>query len=616
MASPPERAPLASVDEVREELRRLGYLQSGLDRFVLGGAAATTPARASWRAAWRVGVTGGALVGLCLALGATALDPRLLREPQDLVVLAVYLAAAAATVTAALAFLAGLAAHAYARRGRTPSASLGRNVGLVLGLAALLYLTLWWRSHLVHRSPLMMAGAVLLGLGLSLVLGRFGALAAIAVLSAAGGSAGLPEAALLRRRLLPLLAAGALLFGGGVAAASYLGARAPATPDFAVVPTGLRVRVLALDGLDARLADDMARAGRMPNLAALLASAARFRLRLEPEQVPAVVWTTVATGRGPEAHGVQSAGARRLPGMRTPVPLSDRGRLARALARAGETLRLTRVQPASSVLRGVKTFWNVASEKGLRVGVVNWWATWPADAVHGYLVSDRAFFKLEKTGAPEQEAYPPEAFDRLRAVAADLEERDRARRLDVFHLRASLALRRDAPPDLEAVYLPGLDIVTVQQLGETAAADVASLDGRLGAVRAHYVFLDGLLGTLRATLAPGEVLVLVGDPGRLPRSAGQATDGLLALVGPPARVGDFGAASERDVCPTVLHLAGLPVSRELEGQALEGFLEPAFRQRHPVRRVERYGPRPASRPAESGFDREMVEQLRSLGYIQ
>jgi hypothetical protein len=611
-----QRAPLASVDEVREELRRLGYLQSGLERFVLGGAATATPTRASWRAAWRVGVIGGALVGLCLALGAAAVDPRLLRAPQDLVVLAVYLALASAAVTAAVAFLAGLAAHAYARRGRAASAWLSRNIGLVVGLAALLYLTLWWRSHLVHRSPLLMAGAVLLGLCLSLVLGRFGALSAVAVLSAAGAGARVPTASLARRRLLPLLAAGALLFGGGVAVASYLGGRAPAAPDFAVVPTGLRVRVLAVDGLDPRLAEEMAQAGEMPNLSALLSSAARFRLRLEPEMVPAIVWTTVATGRGPEAHGVQSAGARRLPGMRTSVPLSDQGRFARALARAGETLRLTRVQPASSVLRGVKTFWNVASEKGLRVGVVNWWATRPADPVNGYLVSDRAFFKVEKGAAPEQESYPADVLPRLRARLDAVAEEDRARRLDAFHLQASLDLRRESPPDVEAVYLPGLDIVTMQQLGETAAVDVAALDGRLGVVRAHYRFLDGLLGDLRATLVPGEVLALVGDPGRLPRAAGHPTEGLLALVGAPARAGDFGVAAERDVCPTVLRLAGLPVSRELEGRALDEFLEAGFRQRHPVRWVERYGRRPEARPAESGFDREMVEQLRSLGYIQ
>jgi hypothetical protein len=40
------RPPLASVDTVREELKRLGYLDSSLDRFVLGGEGAATPVRA------------------------------------------------------------------------------------------------------------------------------------------------------------------------------------------------------------------------------------------------------------------------------------------------------------------------------------------------------------------------------------------------------------------------------------------------------------------------------------------------------------------------------------------------------------------------------------------
>ena len=53
--------PLASVDQVRDELRRLGYLEHGVDRFVLGGAGSTSPARASARAATRVGVLGGIL---------------------------------------------------------------------------------------------------------------------------------------------------------------------------------------------------------------------------------------------------------------------------------------------------------------------------------------------------------------------------------------------------------------------------------------------------------------------------------------------------------------------------------------------------------------------------
>ena len=101
-------------------------------------------------------------------------------------------------------------------------------------------------------------------------------------------------------------------------------------------------------------------------------------------------------------HGIQSAGARRLAGMRTPVAMGEAGRFARALGAAADLLRLTRAQPATSVLRGAKTFWNVASEKGLRVGVVNWWATWPADTVNGYAVTDRALFKLERGGGVAQ----------------------------------------------------------------------------------------------------------------------------------------------------------------------------------------------------------------------
>jgi len=73
---------------------------------------------------------------------------------------------------------------------------------------------------------------------------------------------------------------------------------------------------------------------------------------------------------------------------------------------------------------------------------------------------------------------------------------------------------------------------------------------------------------------------------------------------------------QRDVAPTVLHLAGLPRSRELSGQVLEAALDPGFRRAHPVRTVDSYGRRRASRPAESAFDRDMLEELRSLGYIR
>ncbi|MET0554821.1 MAG: alkaline phosphatase family protein [Vicinamibacteria bacterium] len=605
-----------SVERVRADLRQLGYLNTGLDRFVLGHAGSGGAFAASRDVAWRLGLLGGVVFGLTLTLAAALLEPRLRTSPQDLVILAGYLVIVLAAATAAAAFAGGLAAAWWGRGGRTVPATLARNVGLGLAVVALGYLALWWSSHALHARPGFQALVAALGVGGALLLGRFGTLAAVAVLAAAGVAGRLPQASLSRRHMLPLLAAAAVLFGAGVAAASYYGGRdARTAPDFAVVPTGLRVVLLGIDGLDAGLADALVARGQMPNLQALRARAARARLRVEPEQIPAIVWTTIATGRGPDAHGIQSLGGRRLAGMRTTVALGDESAFTRALGNASDLLRLSRAQAPSSVLRSVKALWNVASEKGLRVGVVNWWATWPADPVNGYVVTDRAFFKIEKGGGPDREVHPDADFARLAAIARP-PDADRARSLDRFHAEAARLLADGDPPDLEALYLPGLDIATVQQLGEAAASNLAGLDARLALVREHYAFVDTLVGGVVDRLGANGLLVLVADPGRLPRGGPAPPVGELLIAGSAARPGDLGEASERDVAPTVLHLLGLPKSRELDGRVLDEALAAPFRQAHPVRVVDSYGGRAAGRPSDSGFDRAMIEELKALGYIR
>jgi hypothetical protein len=611
-----DRPPLASVETVRDELRRLGYLDSSLDRFVLTGAPGTTPVRASLRAALRVGALGGVVFGLAATLAAAGLDRRLLGEPRDLVVLALYFAAACALLTGAVALCGGLLAAWARRRGREAGENLARRVGLGVAIAAVLYLALWSRSHLGDAGLGVRVLALGLGLFLALALGRFASLAVVAVLSAGGTAAQLPPASLSRRRVLPLVLGAAALFGLVVAVAPRLRSAPAAAPDFAVVPTGLRVRLVAIDGLDRRMAEELVGRGELPALAGLVARGSRARLRAEPERVPAIVWTTIATGRGPAAHGILSADTRRITGLRTPVSLdAEASPFAAALSRATDLVRLTRPQPASAALRSVKTFWNMASDKGLRVGVVNWWASWPAEPVNGWLVSDRAAFKLENGGPPDREVHPPEAFERLRALL-DTAQADRARRLDAFHAAVARVLRESTPVDLAALYLPGLDIVTMQQLGEAPASNLAALDAKLAAVREHYRFVDALVAEEAASLSANEVLVLVGDPGRLARGGTEPAEGLLVLAGGPVARGDLGEASERDVAPTLLHLVGLPRSRELDGRVLEAAFDEAFRRAHPPREVDSYGRRPPARAADSAFDEDVLEQLRSLGYIQ
>lgn len=607
--------PLAPVAEVREELRRLGYFDSGLDRFVLGGARAGGALAASWHAALRIGVAGGFVFGVALSLLAASLEPETLQKPSDLALLFLYLAIPVGIATTLSTLGLGLVASSLARtKAAGLRSGLPRVTALLLAGSGLAYLGLWWRSHGGEAPALQQAAFVAIGAAIAFLLGRFGAIATVAVLSAGGLVDRVPEAALSRRRLLPLLLGATLVFGSSLAMANYLEARAEQPPDFAVVPTGLRVRVIAIDGLEQRMTAQMAARGEMPHLAGLLAKGARATLKPEPEQVPAIVWTTIATGRGPEAHGIRAAGPRRLPGMAAPVPLAASGWSA-GLARVAELARLTRTEAPTAVLRSAKTFWNVASDKGLRVGIVNWWASWPADPVNGFVVSDRTFLKLEKGGAPDREVAPAEAMERLRLLLAGREHEDRARRLDRFHVGALLVLREGAPPDLEAVYLNGLDVFTMQRL-EQAAADVASLDERLEDVRSYHRLLDERIGELAAGLGPGDVLVLVADPGRFARRSGPGAFGLLLLAGGPVRAGEMGAVTERDVAPTVLHLLGLPVSNELDGSVLLAAFDDAFQKAHPVRPVASYGRRPRARPLGSSFDRDVIEELRSLGYIR
>src|SRR5688572_29223239 len=162
-----ERPPISSVQQVREELRRLGYLDRGIDRFVLAGAGAASPARACAAVAARVGLAGGLLFGAAFTTAIALLEPGRLRDLRDFVVLMAYVAAAAAVAVGGLALLAGLAAGWVGRRlGHRPGPTLSRNLGLVLGLLGTAYLALWWRSHASAAPPGLQLALVAAALGL------------------------------------------------------------------------------------------------------------------------------------------------------------------------------------------------------------------------------------------------------------------------------------------------------------------------------------------------------------------------------------------------------------------------------------------------------------------
>ena len=640
------------VDELRQQLRALGYLDAGVNRFVLGPATDTRqPFAIALLASLRVGCLAALLLGPAAAIGFNSRLPGLVTGPRDAIVVALYLGLLLGSAVSLVAFLASLlvaslAGEGIARRARPWS----RVAGAVVAVGCLAYLTLWWRSANAGfgwAAPTWTGFALAVAVAISLLLGHVVTVAAFAVILARRGNGGPPGAAL--RFISPssswkmTLAAALVAFAG---AAALLLVTAPRDPghgahvSLAVVSSGLRVRLIAIDGVDPGVLEELAATGRIPRLAAAL-TGTRARLGLQDTDTirdPARGWTTIATGRTPEDHGVRGLETRRVAGIQGTVVAGERSPLGRAIRTATDLLRLTRPAIASGNERRVKTMWDVASDAGLRTAVVNWWATWPAplDTGSGIVVSDRATLRLERGGALDAEIAPASLYEPLRArwpalrndaafqaraAAASLAWGDadtrtaleRSAELDAIQL----ALTRDVStslPDLTAVYLPGLDIAQNALLGRRDAALAPSVvAARLQALRDYYIFLDRLLADVLSPAAD-ELVVVVTEPGRVTAAA----DGLLGVMGRIAAPKKEVAGRVTDVAPTVLQALGVPLSRDLAGAALIALFDDSFARRYPVRQVETYGRPSTNRSARSGqpLDQEMIDRLRSLGYVR
>ena len=139
-----------------------------------------------------------------------------------------------------------------------------------------------------------------------------------------------------------------------------------------------KVLIIGLDGAEWSLIRPLVEAGEMPNLAGLMERGIHGNLRsLEPPQKSPAIWTTIATGKSPEVHGI-----------RTFVDKEDG-------------------KPLTRNLRKARALWNIVSGINRTAGVVGWLMTWPAEPVNGFVVSDYVQYSPgRKGGKLEHRTYP------------------------------------------------------------------------------------------------------------------------------------------------------------------------------------------------------------------
>ena len=395
----------------------------------------------------------------------------------------------------------------------------------------------------------------------------------------------------------------------------------PPVPVFAASPhtdesTGPRVTMILLDGAALDYVWPRAAAGRLPNFARLLEQGAAMDLATVRPTAPEPVWTAVATGMYPAKTGVRSSARYYVRGDDRALVLLPDHCFSHALVHLG----LVRREPTSSEVVRTRALWSILDAAGIGVGIVRWPLTFPAPTLRGFILTDRFHdllgSLLELDGGA---AFPADALSIARGAFVDPPEpaaplpvadltaqtpEASAGLRDYAYARAMRQLEVRWPVQVTALRYQGLDIAGHYNLRHTQPREFGGAgeeDRRRGlqVIDKYYAYIDGEIGRALASLAPGDLLLVVSgfgmqSPNRLkqlfarvigdPMSGTheRAPDGFLLAYGSHVQPGRRRRGSIVDVAPTVLYYLGLPVGRDMDGYARADLFRSTFTAGRPV----------------------------------
>ena len=184
--------------------------------------------------------------------------------------------------------------------------------------------------------------------------------------------------------------------------------------------------------------------------------------------------------------------------------------------------------------------------------------------------------------------------------------------MDEFHLAQAGKAWKEGRWPLVAVYLNGTDLLARPPVSPGDRTERIIRDRWLVD---HLDHLDRKLADLVQSAGESDTIVVEGDPGRGDPSGGDS--GFLILAGPGLNRGLSTSGQLLDVAPTLLRLLGFPLSREMQGRPLLQCFpaDSPYTQDAPPP-VATFGQRRAPSRAASDFDPEVLQKLRSLGYIR
>ena len=386
-----------------------------------------------------------------------------------------------------------------------------------------------------------------------------------------------------------------------------------------------RVAVIGVDGCDWEKLEPLVAEGRLPTFQRLMSDGCYGPLESLEELISPRIWTTIATGKSAEKHGIH------------------------------DFVNADGV-PVNSTMRRAAPVWDIVSAHGASVGVIGWYVTWPVDRVNGFVISDRMHSLLRGpvqvfqslTGNPTNQRL--EEFGRFRFDPGyksypRTDKRYQQNRIvdeplrwgylrDLIYSEIGLRLYPRYRPALSAIYFRGVDFVEhffwkyadPEPFGDVTNAEIRAFGG---VIDSYYVCQDGILERLLATLGDDVNVIVVSDHGFQPRldppsdrpqlTGRHERQAVFIASGPAFRsTGRFEGGTVYDVAPTVLAVMGLPVAEDIDGRVLTEIMLESHLEEFPVAHIPSYEPAVGHdrEAVGSAMDESIREQLRSLGYIE
>lgn len=432
------------------------------------------------------------------------------------------------------------------------------------------------------------------------------------------------------------------------------------------VDMNAKVLVIGFDGATWEMFKPAMDQGKMPRLKNLVEYGVRAPLETIKPTLTPVIWTTIATGKLPEDHGVHA--------------VVDRD------PETGE------MHPLTSQSVKVKSLWDMATENRRSATIVRWPVTWPVREIDGEMISDFAF----QTARPNR-VWPKELASLVDTRRVDFRLKDlqaltgvdraayssleplwqwklmvmlREYVLDVQFKDIAKALFERKQRDLMTVYFYSMDALGHNYFKFLGESDTSGSPDFRAMVMNWCWLYDQFLAELLDAVDPNTYVLIcsdhgmeiaeepqnflimaegtVVDPNQPPAEAtlppgppydqdpfgvklqytapsGQHVekpDGIFVLHGAHVRKGwKAPRVHATQIAPTVLYLLNLPVADDFDGTVRLDLFEPEYVASHPVKHIASYdrddGKKPQIPSAELGAEDDLLlNRLQALGYIQ